>query len=367
MSSRAVNGLAAAGAPVIARTFDPRGDFLVSSWIERPLPDREYLLGTTMCTTSRWILFGDTGIGKTLLAFDMAGAIAAGHSFLNWVGRRPARVMYLDGELPAETFKERMQLVAQSHGADVALYGYNRETLPPDAMPPLNTDAGQAWLMKEIEAVKPDVIFFDSIMCLLIGPMSEEEVWAPMKPFVRALSARRIAQVWLNHTGHDASRNFGTKTREWEMDTVVSLSKGDDDGQSVRIEFRKARLRTPENAAEFAPRLIRFADGEWIAEGAAPAKPARQTEVDAIRTAITNAYDRLAEGVTPAAGFDGASVRKVNVDVLRDEVKSRGFLDTKDTGGLTPTSRSHFHRAKTELISKGRLVESDNLIWRAKA
>jgi hypothetical protein len=39
---------------------------------------------------------------------DMAAAIATGKNFLNWTGQRPARVMYLDGELPIETFKERM-------------------------------------------------------------------------------------------------------------------------------------------------------------------------------------------------------------------------------------------------------------------
>ena len=44
-------------------------------------------------------------------------------------------------------------------------------------MPPLNTPEGQKWLWKEIEAVKPDPIIFDSIMCLLVGTMSEEESW----------------------------------------------------------------------------------------------------------------------------------------------------------------------------------------------
>jgi hypothetical protein len=42
----------------------------------------------------------------------------------------------------------------------------------------------------------------------------------------------------------------------------------------------------------------------------------------------------------------------------------RGFLDANETGGLTPTSRSHFHRAKAALLASGKLVESKGMIWR---
>ena len=92
-------------------------------------PPRDYLLGSVFCTTSRWLIFGETGVGKSLLAGDMAGAMASGRPFLDWGGRRPARVMYLDGEMPAETFKERMQLIGQHCGQDIPLYGYNRDDL----------------------------------------------------------------------------------------------------------------------------------------------------------------------------------------------------------------------------------------------
>ena len=37
--------------------------------------------------------------------------------------------MYLDGEMPAETFKERMLLIAERYGSDIQLFGYNRDDL----------------------------------------------------------------------------------------------------------------------------------------------------------------------------------------------------------------------------------------------
>jgi hypothetical protein len=164
--------------------------------------------------------------------------------------------MYLDGEMPVETFKERMELIAARYGRDLEFHGYNREDLGDGGMPPLNTPTGQAWLRREIDAIKPDIIVFDSIMCLLIGSLKEEETWAPMKALVCELSARRIAQVWLNHA-NDIGKSYGDKTRLWEMDTVAKLSPVEGDDGAIRFEFEKARLRTPANADQFEPVIRR--------------------------------------------------------------------------------------------------------------
>jgi hypothetical protein len=76
-------------------------------------------------------------------------------------------------------------------------------------------------------------------------------------------------------------------------------------------------------------------------------------------------YGRLADddGVD-GVGLNGAPVRKVLVDKLRDEMRSRGLLEAKETGGLTETARSKFHRAKTDLLASTTLVEHDGWIWK---
>ena len=87
-------------------------------------------------------------------------------------------------------------------------------------MPPLNKPEGQAWLWREIDAVKPDLIVFDSMMCLLVGPLSEEETWAPM------FAADPATFIAPDRAGlaqpHRPRRQqgFGTKTKEWEFDTA---------------------------------------------------------------------------------------------------------------------------------------------------
>jgi hypothetical protein len=303
-----------------------RARLTLSAWLDRPLPDRDYLLGDVLCTTSRWFGIGETGIGKTLFGMALGGACAKGSGFLNWQARRPSRVMYLDGELPVETFKERMQLVADRHGRDLQLYGYNREDLGFDRVPPLNTDLGQAWLRREIEAIKPDQILFDSIMCLLVGPMQDEATWAPMKPLVCELSARKIAQVWFNHA-NDLGKSFGDKTREWEMDTVFKLSKVEGDETAIRLDFTKARLRTPKTAGQFAPLIIRPGD-DWRCEITKAGGSGKQGgDVEMIRDEFSKVYDHLADGVTKSLGLDDrSSVRKVPVADIRAELINHGFL-----------------------------------------
>ncbi len=275
--------------------------------------------------------------------------------------------MYLDGEMPIETMKERVALVAEQYGPDMALYCYNRERLGLDEMQPLNTPKGQKWLWQEIEKVKPDAIFFDAIMCLLSGNMSEEESWEPVKGLIRQISSRRIAQVWLHHTGHDTTKGYGTKTREWEMDTVVRLSRASDDldDNSVVIDLTKARLRTPKNYKQFAARTIRMTEDGWVSEGAASvSRSGKDDDVEIIKREFLNSYERLAEGVEPSRGLNGkVMVRKVKLSAIRDDLKDRGFLDHTN-GKFTPTTKTHLHRAKTRLFKSGTLMEDKGEIWK---
>jgi hypothetical protein len=274
--------------------------------------------------------------------------------------------MYLDGEMPGETFQERMRLVAEEFGEVLVLYGYNRDVLEPNEMPPLNTPDGEAWLLCEIETIKPDAIVFDSIMSLLTGTMSEEESWAPVKLLIRKITSKRIGQIWLHQSGHDVSKGFGTKTREWEMDTVVKLTT--DDQGVIQIDFKKARLRTPQTKEQFEARTIIRDETGWrtIGDGQTTPKVANKTDVEILCREILAAYDRLAGDVETSAGFDGAPIRKVSVEQLRDELKRRGFLDLDDKGSITSGARSDFRRARSRLLAgpKARLIQDGDFIWR---
>jgi Bifunctional DNA primase/polymerase, N-terminal/AAA domain len=326
-----------------------RDELRLDAWLKRDIPPPDFLSGEVIHTASRILIVGETGIGKTLFNLDWAAAVAAGEDFLNWGGRRRCRVMYLDGEMSDSLFKERLEIVAARYGEDLDLFAYNRDVLGPKEMPPLNTKEGFAWLTRELIAVKPDLIFFDSIMSLTDGNMSEEDSWTAMQTLAQRISGKKIGQVYLHHTGHDATRSYGTKTREWKMTAVVMLTKLDgdesDDITAFNLEFTKARERKPSNRRQFAPSIIRVTPEGFRSEPAAPGN-GKKKKVDQHRAWFISTYEQLAAFVEPAAGEIG---RKVAVNAIREAMRLHGYLEA-DEKGITSKGRSDFRRAKEKLL-----------------
>lgn len=340
-----------------------RSDLLASAWLSRNLPARDYLLDGVLSTTSRWWIFGKTGIGKTLFALELAYAIAAGCSFLNWKGVMPRRVMYLDGEMPAETMKERIETAAEIYGGDATFWAYNRDVLSPQDMPPLNTPAGQQWLWAEIKRVGPELIVFDSIMCLLIGNLKEEETFKPCLPLVRQLSAQRIGQIWANHTGKVGESSFGDSSKEWEFDLIMKLGQ-EENSEAVVMEITKARLRTPGNTGLFSPQVIKRGDDGWTGEKTEKVGKAPSSQVQKLIW-LRQVYWDLVNEVPVSAGYNGAPVRKVAVSEAKKRMIARGFLALED-GKIPSGERVAFHRARERLISSGEFAGDEGWIWAVK-
>ena len=202
--------------------------------------------------------------------------------------------------------------------------------------------------------------------------MTEEESWDPIKPLVRRLTSRRIAQIWLHHTGHDTSKGYGTKTREWELDTVGILTNasgdeseddGDEAATKIQLEFTKKRLCTPANFKQFATKILTCSEDGFTFEDGKKRPPGKTRDV-VLSRAYVDTYLRLAADCEKSPGFDGAPVRKVSTDAIRDELKVRGFLEKDDRGQVTGKARKDFHKVKQALLARGDFVEKDDFVWK---
>ena len=216
-------------------------------WMQMKIEPKDLLLGDFVTTTARILITGPTGLGKTMLGLALAFAVEAGAPFLHWKAGRPARVLYVDGEMPKEEMQRRLREEAARTGREPQnLFPLSKEHF--EDMPPLNTEEGQAWMNATIAEVKPDLIIFDNIQALLIGDHCKEESWAPVLPWVRSLTKQRIGQIWFHHTGHNEGHSYGTSTRQWQMDICILLERvSDADELTFTIRFTKARARRPEN------------------------------------------------------------------------------------------------------------------------
>jgi hypothetical protein len=337
-------------------------------WAEREIPPTDHLLGELFSTTSRGIFVADTGLGKTMFAVALAFAMNLGTGFLHWQGRRPARVLFVDGEMPRDLMKERLAMASSWFDADApttGLYFLSREDV--EDMPPFDTEDGQQWLDAFIEALGGvDFIVFDNMMSLCGGNMKEEESWQPLKPYVLALTKRRIGQLWLHHVGHDKSRSYGTKTREWHMDTVMLGEAVEAHGADVafRLTWSKARRRKPSNRADFEPVQIELRDGLWTSAGVTGSggpkprqlPPAAVIALDQLTKAIAEAGETM-----PTATNIPRNRKGFRADAWRERCYLAGISD----GETGSARRKSFNRARERLCADGFIGSWEAWAWLA--
>jgi hypothetical protein len=238
-------------------------------WVGREIPLRDRLLGDLLSTTTRMLLVADTGLGKTNLALAIAFAVAQGSGFLHWLGTgEPHRVLYIDGEMSVRLMRDRIEDAVRRAGCKPkGVFVLNTEDF--SEMPPLSDRLGRLAVDRIIAALGGiDLVVFDNVQALLAGDMKEELPWKNVLGWVKDLTRRKIAQIWIHHTGHDTTRSYGTKTREWQMDVVALLEAVErpEADLAFALKFTKARERTPGNRGDFEPTIIALAGDRWASE-----------------------------------------------------------------------------------------------------
>jgi AAA domain len=223
----------------------------IDQWLERDLPAPDRLLGEWLTTTSRALLNAPTGIGKTNLGLALGAHSAAGVDFLHWRAYRPARVLFIDGEMSNRLLKRRAEDVVRRLTLKPAyFYLLSHQDVP--EFQPLNTPSGHAFLIQLIKWFDGvDLIVFDNIMSLIAGDQKDEEGWQRAWPLINSLTRQGIGQLWISHTGHDTTRGYGTKTREWRMDTVLHLTevRRPDTDVSFQLELKRRASTRPRRVA----------------------------------------------------------------------------------------------------------------------
>lgn len=274
-----------------------------------------------------------------------AFAVGIGRDFLHWKSKRKARVLYIDGEMPRDLLQERIELACEWFDID-----------PPEArnvslfssedfenMPPLDTEDGQIWLNNFIDGHGPfDFIIFDNIMSLCSAIMKEEESWQAL-PYALSLSRRKIGQMWLHHTGHDKSRAYGTKTREWQMDTVMVAEEVAKDHIGFNLRFTKTRRRKPSNAEDFKEVYIELRDGAWIHREPEEAATGRPNKSEEIAMKALRQANLEVDGDVPESAW-----RKCAYEL--------GISDSENED----SRRAAFRRASKALVAAGKVIKRDN-------
>jgi hypothetical protein len=334
----------------------------IDEWLKRDLPRPDRLIGEWLTSTSRAIFNADTGLGKTNFGMALAGHGAAGVDFLHWRVRRPIRVLYVDGEMSNRLFKLRAEdVVRRLPVYPKGLHLLNRQDAP--EMPPLNTEAGAAFIHEVIDRIGgTDMIELDNVMSLISGSMKDEEAWQQTLPFVDSLTRRCIGQLWIHHTGYDTSHGYGTKTREWQMDTVLvaAAAKRADTDVSFTIEFPKARERTPVTRRDFERVTIALVRDKWTSSVAATKTAPPSPTGAKFLAALVNVF-------ASDIGEKFQGWKAVRIDQWWAECERAGLLERGDSKkGKPQSARSRFSNYKLELITRNHIACNNDLVWIVK-
>jgi putative DNA primase/helicase len=277
----------------------------LADFLALELPPRGMLLAPILPEKSISMIFGPRGCGKTHIGLGIALAVAAGDRFLRWTASRPARVLYLDGEMPAKVLQGRLD-DALKLVSDVASARSNLAILSADqierSLPDLGSDDGREAYATLLDGVKLIIVDNLSTLCRT-GKENEAEGWAAIQSW--ALEQRRAGRsvLFIHHSGKGGEQR-GTSKREDVMDTVIKLSRPDDyqqtQGARFLVEFTKARGMFGDDAEPFEASL---ADNVWTMQESV-------NERDALILAL-NADGLAQRAIAKQVGIGVATVNRV--------------------------------------------------------
>jgi hypothetical protein len=247
---------------VVSKTLALRS-MVLDEFLRLDIPIPEPLLSPLITRQSLSMVYAWRGIGKTWFSLGLAYAIASGGTFLRWSAPEPRRVLYLDGEMPANALQSRLATIVAGSAKEPPQADYFR-LLTPDLcgnlVPDLASPRGQVIIDRVIEESQADFVVVDNLSCWVRsgGAENEAESWRTMSEWLLRHRSRGLAILLVHHAAKNGAQR-GTSKREDVLDLVLALRNPPDhrpeDGAAFAVEFQKARHLSGKDAEAFEARL----------------------------------------------------------------------------------------------------------------
>jgi hypothetical protein len=322
-----------------------------------------YLVKGLLDRGSMSVMFGESNVGKTFVALDLALHVAAG---ADWHGRRaadPGDVLYVAAE-GGGGFRNRLAAFRQSRPeiADAAAAGFHWHAGALDLFNPIDARAivwaAGIWNLR--------LVVIDTLArCIGDG---DENTAKDMGRIVTACDHIRAATqshvMVIHHSGKDASRGArGSGSLRAACDTEIELAR---DGATITGRAVKQRDMGISAPFAFTLRDVEIGtdeDGDGVTSAVVdPAEPVTRKPklAGAALVAAQALDDALVHHGTRRQGPDWPPVPVVSVESWRAMCDRHGL-----TGGATASaSRTAFMRAKASLMDKGVVRIFDGMAWR---
>jgi putative DNA primase/helicase len=234
-----------------------------------PVAPRQYVVHPIIPQQGLVLAHAPRGTGKTLVAMGLAVAASAGAPFLRWRAPSPRRTLYLDGEMPLVTVRDRFAAIAKGIGQDTPDPDTLRIVTPDrqdGPLPDMASPAGQAALECVLDGV--EFLILDNLSALCRADAENDAAsWQTMQQWLLSLRRRGVSVLVIHHSGK-AGAQRGTSRREDVLDTTIALRRPSDytpdQGARFEVVIEKGRGIFGEEAKSFeVTYTVRDGAAQW--------------------------------------------------------------------------------------------------------
>jgi hypothetical protein len=292
------------------------------------LKPRELLLHPFLPSQGLAMLYSKRGVGKTYIALGISIAVASGAEFLGWTAPEARKVLYVDGEMPGSSLKERLSSLLNGFADSKPMPdSQNLRIITPDlqerGMPDLASPEGQQEIEDELQGA--DLLVLDNLSALVrTGKENEGEGWLPVQEWALNLRRKGVSILFVHHAGKSGSQR-GTSRREDLLDSVITLKHPSDyspvDGLRCEIYFEKTRGFKGEDAKPVQVRMD-LHDGKAL-----------WTVIDAQQTKEERVRELLGLGMSVREVAEEVGISKSTVQRLKTRRAKNAGVPSEESQG----------------------------------
>jgi hypothetical protein len=263
--------------------------------------------------------FAYRGTGKTLLWLSIGFHLAVGKSFADFEIPTPAKVVYIEGELPESQIQSRA--VALSTGLEIPSGNFTliaRSRLPEGAKLDISTEGGRAAIAGIVKQHEGEVLILDGLKSLGIKTTMDPLVIADLNQWLMDLRCHGLCVVFLHQAGVSGAQR-GLSDLEDTLDLSIKLEarKRKTAGASFNMSFTKEREEglLPRRAFACENGVWRVDDDEPVAR-----KPKTLTQEEQVREMLSREVPQ--REIADELGVSTKTIAKIKKEMTTDDHSS---------------------------------------------
>lgn len=166
------------------------------------------------------VIFSEPGVGKTILAMDIAAKLTRGEAIFNqYQVERPMKVLYFQGDFPNTIMKNRLQQMFYNPDDKYFKLVNRYEAESKGFSIDLTNEQGQENLKTLLKEYKPDFVIFDTFISFFDGDENKQKDVKEPIDFLRKLTSNYDCSILLCH--HSRKRGSNEKRKGLDQSDLI--------------------------------------------------------------------------------------------------------------------------------------------------